>query len=168
VIFLAFRNPRESVTRRLILAAIESQPGCTKAEICRTTGLSWGSVSHHIRRCTRLGHVRAIKTDRKVFLYLPTIHSDQMTMMRLLRNDVVQRLVSEVRGHPGTGINALSRSLDVSRKIIRRHLADLVYAGVMERSADYRPKFRVVHMPVDLELPPRDSRTEALSERLGR
>lgn len=151
-------------TRDVILAAIESCPGATKAEICRMTGLSWGAVSHHIRTCTRAGTVRAMKTDRKVFLYLSTVQTDQMALMRLLRNDLVARMVDEVRGNPGLGINALSRRLDTSRKVIRRHLADLVYAGVLERSDDYRPKFRVLQPPgedggqrrdLEAHLPPR-------------
>ena len=165
--FLAFRSGRISPTRESILAAIESHPGVTKAELCRMTGLSWGAVSHHIRHCTRDGNVRTVQTDRKVFLYLSGVHTDQLTLMRLLRNDLAMRVVSEVKEHPGMGINDLSKRLDISRKVVRRHLADLVYAGVMERSEDYRPKFRVVQNPGELAFLRRDQDADG-HERLGR
>ncbi len=166
MIVLAFRKTRDSPGRDLILAAIQSNPGCTKAELCRMTDLSWGAVAHHVRHCIRLGRVRSIKTDRKVFLYLANVHADQMALMRLLRNHLVQRLVREVQGQPGTGINALSKRLDASRKVIRRHLSELVFADVMERSSDYRPKFRVVNPPSESALAPHEN--ALLHERLVR
>lgn len=150
MIFLAFRRPAASPSRQAILDAVAGNPGCTKADLCRMTGLSWGAISHHVRNCARAGDLRQHRTDRKVYLYAASVHADQMAHMRLLRDETNVRLLMEIHAHPGVGINALSRSMETSRKIIRRHLADLVDVGVLERSQHYRPRFKVALMPKEL------------------
>lgn len=157
MVFLGFRGPRDSEARRRLQQAIQTHSGVTKAELCRLTGLSWGTVFHHIRSLVRLDQVRVVRTNRRVYIYGRDIHSDQFAALRLLRDETIGKILDQVRSRPGVGINALSRSLNVSRKTIRRHLGDLVDAHIVEKSPDYRPRFQMTpsfaEPPVERPLP---------------
>lgn len=142
MIFLVARRSR-SENRRQVHDAIRRNQGITKTELCRLIGLGWGTVSHHVRHLVKLGVVRQLRTKRRVFLYDGDVRGEQMMLMRLLRDDNSKRIMEHVRANPGHGIQAASRALDMSRKTIRRYLADLVDVGIVDKSQDYRPKFRL-------------------------
>ena len=139
---------RTTPLRDRVLRAIEECQGITKAEICRKSGLSWGTVSHHVRQLTRAGAIRFQATDRRIYLFGADVASSQMTLMRLMRDETTQRILDHVRVHPRTGIQDLSRALRLSRHTVRRYMSDLVDAHVLLRTDDYRPKFSVSEAPL--------------------
>jgi predicted transcriptional regulator len=138
---MAFRRLRETAKRGRVVEVVGQHHGITKAEICRLTGLSWGTVSHHVRQLHRLGELRLQPTDRRVYLFRSTVQTEQMTLMRLMRDETTQRIMDQVRANPGIGIQEVSRALSTSRKIIRRYMADLVDVEILSKTDDYRPKF---------------------------
>lgn len=131
-------------TRWRLLATIAAKPGCTKSDLCRSTGLSWGSIYHHITQFRAEGKIRLVQTDRRVFLYLADVPVDQLSTLRLQHDALKGTLLAHVRQEPGIGINALSAAVGLSRKIVRRHLNELVSGGLLDRTPDYRPRFSCV------------------------
>lgn len=139
---LADRNG--PATRRAILGRLRDDPGLTKSQVCRSLGLAWGTVSHHVRilereqalvRRTVLGFSR---------LYAAGSRGPEASLLPLLRETIVPRLLQRIGSNPGVGIQALSREMALGRKVVRRKLEAMVELGLLERSPDYRPKFFVL------------------------
>lgn len=108
----------------------------------RQAGLAWGTIHYHLRV---LATERQLVFKRKfgwIRIYTPDA-TEELQLMPLMRRSLVTHLVDLVRQTPGIGIQELSTTTQVSRKIVRRHLNDLVGHGVLERSSDYRPRFYV-------------------------
>src|SRR5688500_5995596 len=117
-------------TRARIVETVAQHPGASKSEVCRLTGLSWGTVSHHLAVLAREGAVVSKPAGSAVRFRLPGVTSQQALIVRLLSGDIPLRLVEELAGRPGLRLRDLTLALGVSRKIIRRHLMTLEEAGV--------------------------------------
>lgn len=130
-------------TRQEILNIAAHSPGLTKTQICRKMGLALGTISHHIRILEAEQKISRRKIHGWTRLYIPSTPSIEMWLMPLLRENIVHHLLAEIEKRPGLGIQDLSKTLGLSRKIVRRQLGALVGTGAVTRTESYRPKFFV-------------------------
>jgi predicted transcriptional regulator len=173
--FTAFRKSPPATTRELVLSAIGTNPGITKAELCRLTGLGWGTVYHHVRHLMRNADVRAQGTRRRVYLYTSSVHSEQLHLMRLMRDEAYGSIIGELQRNPGSSLADLGRNLDFTRKMIRRFMADLHSVGVVAKTEEYHPKYslalpiraQVSQAPPTVGVPVRQSGPQQSAGQIG-
>lgn len=130
-------------TRLEIINTLRHEPGFTKSQLCRFLGLSWGTISHHVRLLEGEGAIvgRALHGRRRLFV--AHTRPDDMVNTQLARNPIVPRLLDLLDGTPGVGIQALAGELSVDRRIVRRNLDVLIDAGLVQQTRDYHPRFFV-------------------------
>lgn len=131
-------------TRREILTTLQHEPGLTKSQLCRALDLSWGTVSHHVRLLERTGALVRRRLFGRDRLFLPDVTGDDMALGQLARHAGVTRLLDLLAQRPGVGIQALALTLDVDRRMVRRHLDLLIENGLVAQTPDYRPRFFVI------------------------
>lgn len=142
-LFLAWKrgtSQGESVRARIV-EIVRQSPGIYKSELARLSGLSWGSVNHHLRVLRRSGELVVDRRRALANVYPAGTSADHIRWIGLLGRPDNPDLVGYLRDHPGHGVQSMSQHYNISRKIIRRHLARLEEVGLVTRSEDYRPKF---------------------------
>lgn len=130
-------------TRAEILNAVATTPGLTKSQLCRKIGLAWSTISHHIRVLESDGRLMRREIHGWTRMYVSSTPTLEMELMPLLRDNFIPQLLQELERRPGIGIQTLSATFGISRKVIRRQLNALVSAGAVSKTATYRPKYFV-------------------------
>lgn len=130
-------------TRAHLIEFIERSPGIHISELCRTADLAWGTVQHHLHRLESEGRIRLQRDGRVTRLFSGATSDRDVTLLSLLHRDISAQIVVNLARMPQAGIQDLSDALQVSRKTIRRHLATLVDAGVVDREGGYRGLFEL-------------------------
>ncbi len=118
-----------------------ANPGIHKVDLANQVGLSWSSVAHHLRVLERDGRINLVRVGR-------TVHATPVTFTRALAGHLalvhpgtrrtLALLFSDVRGH---GATDLGRQLGLTRKQVRRHLHELVRAGLAWTDGAYHPRY---------------------------
>lgn len=147
-----------------ILAIVAQRPGIHKSEICRSLGLSWGTLSYHLRRLKARGEMVIVASGRETRLFPPRIPQAQFQMLARLHNPVDAAIIGQLSGAPTLRADDLSANLGLSLQVIRRHLATLVHEGLVTPDGDYARRFQLVpstsvpRIPLGSEglAPPRD------------
>jgi predicted transcriptional regulator len=132
---------RGEATRLTILGLIRSHPGIHKAELSRRTALSWGTIVYHLGVLKRTGRIVTERHRNLEMAYEARVSPQERHWIGVLGRSEGPDLVDHLRAKPGDGVQSMSRHYNLSRKVIRRHLARLEEAGIVVRSVDYRPKF---------------------------
>lgn len=134
-------TPRGETARARIQELVDKNPGIHKSKLSRLSGLSWGSINHHLKILRRAGNLVVQKQRHRAIIFPAGTPPELMRFIAMLGRPDRPDLVDYVRQNPGQGVQSMSRHYGVSRKIIRRHLAQLEDIGLIVRSEDYRPKF---------------------------
>lgn len=134
-------TPRGEKARARIRELVDQNPGIHKSRLSRLSGLSWGSINHHLQVLRRTGGLIVQKQRHRAVIFPGGTPPEQMRFVAMLGRPDRPDLVDYVRQNPGQGVQSMSQHYGVSRKIIRRHLAQLEDVGLIVRSEDYRPKF---------------------------
>lgn len=132
-----------SASRDRLLALIHRQPGVHKSALCEATGLAWGTVDYHLRMLARGGLVSAQPAGRATRLFPALLLARQREQLAALAEPPASRIAALLRRSPGQGNQALSQRLDLSSKVVRRHLLRLVSEGLVEREGTRRPVYRL-------------------------
>jgi predicted transcriptional regulator len=147
ILLLAWsRTYEDHSARDLLLELVQRSPGIHKSELHRASGLGWGTVTHHLDVLLRHGRLKGVKRGKLLHLFPPDRRPEAELYLAALRDPMHQSILSRL-GEPaaagdGAGIQELSRALNLSRKVVRRHLTALGDLGLVERTAEYRPRFR--------------------------
>lgn len=138
-----YKDRNGPATRLEMVNALRHEPGLTKSQLCRFLGLSWGTISHHVRRLEAEGFIvrRAMYGRRRLFV--ADTAPDHMVTSQLARNPVITRLLNRLDETPCIGVQALARGLAVDRRIVRRNLDLLIDVGLVQQTRDYHPRFFV-------------------------
>jgi len=141
---------RGNAARRDIVAAIKRHAGITRSEIVRATGLSWGSVTHHIKQLSERGEIQAARLGRRTIYHTGRREATSLAVVRLLRTEPNSVMVLRVlnRGSPLT-IEWMATKLGVGRKTVRRHLALMLDAGLVGLSATRRVRYELRWVPLE-------------------
>ena len=131
-------------TRDRILGLVRTQPGLHKMAVCRALGLSWGTVSYHVRRLVRAREISANSPrGREVRLFAAGVDEQQRRWITALRDGLDPALVDHLDRAPDSGLAQMSEALNVSRRIIQRHLGLLDQGGLLMSDGRWRAKYRL-------------------------
>lgn len=136
-------DPAAGASRARLLALIHRQPGVHKSALCEATGLAWGTVDYHLRLLARGGLVSAQPAGRATRFFPALLVAREREQMAALAEAPASRIAALLRRSPGQGNQALSERLDLSSKVVRRHLLRLVREGLVEREGTHRPVYRL-------------------------
>ncbi len=132
-----------SQTRHKVWTIIQADPGVHKSDICRLTGLSWGTVSHHISRLHGSGRIRLHRMNNRALLFPLDVPRERWEEMAVLRNPQAVQVLDLLVREPRATVPRLAELLGASAKSIRRTLANLQNAGLIAKRGQVRPQFRV-------------------------
>lgn len=131
-------------TRQEILNSLQAEPGLTKSQLCRLLDLSWSTISHHVRLLEAQQSIERRILWGRTRWFVQGTSRERIEMSPIARNHIATCLLFAVVQNPGIGIRALSTSLSIDRRAIRRHLDLLIDAGLVAQTTAYRPQFFVI------------------------
>lgn len=134
---------RGQESRDAITNAVSCHPGATRSQLCRLTGLAWGSVAHHVDAMKARGELVAVRRGARELHFHPLTPAAHRHILAVLCDRLALRIVEKMRQTDSLGIQRLAGSLEESRKTVRRHLSILRDAQLLEESDDYRPRFHL-------------------------
>jgi predicted transcriptional regulator len=129
--------------RESILAHIDRNPGISKGELSRATGLSLGSIRHHLFIMRRQRAIQYHRDGRRTGVYPMALSPEQMFWVGALREPITKGIMEHLEQNPDLGIQDLSHHLGLNRKTVRRYLITLEDAGIVSATDHFRPKFRM-------------------------
>lgn len=142
ILFLAAR--KDGARRRAdLLAAIQADSGIHVAELAKRAGLSWHTTMYHLRILQRRRLVEVEKGDRERRAFpagLPATHRAWLAALRVGDAAEVLRLLQQ---DPRQSIPGLSRRMGYSEKVVRRQIANLAQAGLVQRRGQLRPVYEL-------------------------
>ncbi len=141
----ALRHP----TRIKLMAIVEAHPGITLTSLRDAVGCSWGTIQHHTRALERRGRLRSEPVGRSRRFFTDTVSPARRRGLALLRRGRVQDLVDAIARAPGRKQRELTEGLNLTRKVLRSYVDDLVAAGLVVETQESRA--RVYHPTVALE-----------------
>ena len=126
--------------RGRILNTIFVEPGIHKSEICRRTGLGWGTVGYHLHKLRVDKYISTVRANGRLITIPREIpHGDALTVHALRQpptRSILRHLLEARQGTVG-----LSNEFGMSRKVMRRHLSTLADAGLIARGEGHRGRF---------------------------
>lgn len=146
-------------TRGDILELVQSQGGLHKSELCRATGLGWGTICHHVQALEREQRIDIERHGRQTWAFSSKIDPEIRPLFVALTNGERRDLLSDLAHRSEVTITGLCDELTMSRKVVRTHLTHLVDAGAVERHGSRPHRYRV--KPAALALAKRLFRTPA-------
>lgn len=143
--------------RARILELVEQNPGVTLTALRERVGCSWGTIHHHTQVLERRGRLRSEAVGRSRRFFLAATAQPTRRRMALLRKGRVGELVRAIRDRPGCMQRDLTEGLNLTRKVLRTYVDDLVAQGLVEERQ--HPRARTYHPTQALsalldELPP--------------
>ncbi|MEA3203569.1 MAG: hypothetical protein QOI63_1244, partial [Thermoplasmata archaeon] len=140
-----------AATRGSILEAVRRQPGASRSELLRLTGLSWGAVAHHVRGMLERGELREQVVGRRSYYYADGAEPSLLPFTRLLRTEPQATDILHVLNRNGpASIQHISRDLALDRKTVRRHVTAMLEAGIVGLTRRHRARFELRSIPLDL------------------
>ena len=132
-----------AASRARILSAVQGDPGLHVSLLAQQAGLSWHATIYHLRVLERQGLVQVEKGGRERRAFptgVPDVHRAWLAAMRLGEAvDVLRALMQD----PRQSIPDLSRRMGHSEKVVRRQVANLAQAGLVQRHGQLRPVYEV-------------------------
>lgn len=121
---------------------IRKNPGIHKSELCRITGLAWGTVGHHLRVLKKEDSIQVFHVGRVVHVTPSNVAELMQTHPALLAPDARKILHSLAQSKFDLGPTSIARDLDMTTKQVRKHLSSLQKSGLVEEDGAYHPRFR--------------------------
>lgn len=141
IVFLVRRDGGASRSR--ILSAVQADPGIHVSLLAEQAGLSWHATIYHLRVLERQGLLQVEKGGRERRAFptgVPESHRTWLAAMHLGEAVEVLRALME---DPRQTIPDLSRRMGHSEKVVRRQVANLSQAGLVQRHGQLRPVYEV-------------------------
>lgn len=141
IVFLVRRDGAASRSR--ILASVQADPGVHVSQLAQEAALSWHATIYHLRLLERQGLVQVEKGGRERRAFptgVPDAHRAWLAAMHL--GDAVEVLRALLQD-PRQTIPDLSRRMGHSEKVVRRQVANLSHAGLVQRHGQLRPVYEV-------------------------
>lgn len=154
MILFGRRGPyrRSESTRNAIVEAVKAQPGASRSDLLRLTGLSWGAVAHHVMRLVERGEIRTHRVGGRTYFFAEGVEPNMLPFLRLLRTEPPATEILRVLNRNGpASIQKLSRELALDRKTVRRHVVAMVDAGLVGLTRHGRPRFELRSLPLDAQ-----------------
>lgn len=136
-----------SPTRQRLLALVAEQPGINKSRLCTRLGVAWGTVAYHVHILASAGLVDVESVGREVNLFPRGLAEGQRRLLKALRDPAAVQVVEALGAVREASLQGLSTQLGLSRKVVRRHLAQLLAAGLVQDKGTRRARYALVASP---------------------
>ncbi|MFA5944450.1 MAG: winged helix-turn-helix domain-containing protein [Candidatus Thermoplasmatota archaeon] len=133
--------------RERLLALVHEQPGINKSALCGRLGIAWGTVSYHVTILADAGLVDVEAEGRETNLFPRGLAEGRRRLLRVLREPMAQQVLGALGLVREGGLHELSAQLGQSRKIVRRHLSQLLAAGLVQDKGTRRPRYALAASP---------------------
>lgn len=120
-------------TRKRICDAVRRQPGIHKSALTEELGLGWGTISYQLRLLCQQGTLRSWSRGREVRVFPANFPPDRLRWLSALHNAPAAAIITRLADRPGQGVQGLARAMDVSARVLRRHLSMLRDEGIVRR-----------------------------------
>jgi predicted transcriptional regulator len=146
VIFFAGRGKGSKdgqASRARIRELVQAEPGIHVSQLADRLGLSWHTIAYHLRMLETTRDIVLEKEGRERRAYpagISYVHRRWLAGLRTARAaDVLRSLLDD----PRQTVPALSRRMGYSEKVVRRQVANLAEAGLLERHGKLRPVYEL-------------------------
>lgn len=130
-----------NLNRARLLALIRDQQGIHRSALVRSSGLSWGTVYHHVACLHRLRLIRQLTVHGRICLM--TNDAASLTSQPALLLPAAARILDLLQENGTASPTAIAKQLNLGPKTVRRHLDALSRAGLVASDACYHPRFRL-------------------------
>jgi predicted transcriptional regulator len=127
--------------RTRILETVVADPGINKSELSRQLDVAWGTVCYHVAALVRDGLVASEAAGRERSLFPPGIDPRLRPALAATREPEAKRVLQALRAVRQANLFELAETTQLSRKVVRRHLASLMMAGLVINPALGRPRY---------------------------
>lgn len=127
--------------RQRIIAAIRADPGIHVSLLAKRVGLSWRTTLYHVVILQGQGVIDSDRKLRERRLFPTEVPALHRAWLSALRNDNAIEVLRLLAASPLQSIPDLSHRLGSSEKVVRRQVANLVNAGLVERHGHFRPTY---------------------------
>lgn len=147
ILFLAERRDGAG-SRVKILQAVRQDPGIHVSLLAKRAGLSWQTTRYHLKILASQGLVQIDKGGRERRAFPLGVSTTHRSWLAALRTGEAAQVLRLLLADPGQTIPALSRRMGHSEKVVRRQIANLSNAGLVQRKGHLRPMYEpAVHSP---------------------
>jgi predicted transcriptional regulator len=148
ILFFAAERRDGIGSRDRILQAVREDPGIHISLLAKKAGLSWQTTRYHLRILAAHGLVQVDKGGRERRAFPLGVSTTHRSWLAALRTDEAAQVLRLLLADPGQTIPALSRRMGHSEKVVRRQIANLSQAGLVQRRGHLRPLYEpAVHSP---------------------
>jgi DNA-binding IclR family transcriptional regulator len=147
ILFLAERRDGAG-SRVKILQVVRQDPGIHVSLLAKRAGLSWQTTRYHLRILQTQGLVQVDKGGRERRAFPLGVSTTHRSWLAALRTGEAAQVLRLLLTEPGQTIPALSRRMGHSEKVVRRQIANLSQAGLVQRKGHLRPLYEpAIHSP---------------------
>lgn len=135
---------------------MREKPGINKSALCGELGVAWGTVAYHIGVLADAGLVEVEAAGREANLFPKGLAGHRRRMLVALRQPEARQVFGAVAAVREISLRDLCLRLGMSRKTVRRHVTQLLQAGLVEDKGSRRPRYAVLAGPghAGLQTPP--------------
>lgn len=127
-----------SPARRVILTAIQHEPGLPVSHLKNCLGTGWGTLNHHLRILTESGHISRIKHGRRVLAYPEDDAGTHVASDALLSGKTARRIAEAIHDKTAQTIPELERVTGASSRVIHHHVRRLLDLGLITSASATR------------------------------
>lgn len=142
-LFFVARGRDGAASRALIRAVVDAEPGIHVSRLADRTGLSWHTIAYHLRMLEATGILAVEKRGRERRAYPVAVSEVHRRWLAGLRTERAADVLRSLLEDPRQSVPALSRRIGYSEKVVRRQVANLAEAGLLERHGTLRPVYEL-------------------------
>lgn len=117
--------------RASIIAFVRRRPGASVTQICKETGISWGTAQHHLHILQIGGFTKSLSFGRTRMTFPSDFNDSRLEIIAALRDAPVKELARAVLEGPGRMQVELCQLLGFTRKMFRHRVDVLIAAGLV-------------------------------------
>lgn len=134
-------------TRERICEAVRRQPGIHKSALKEELGLGWGTIVYQLQVLCERGVLRTWSRGRHVHVFPANFAPDRLRWLSALYNAPAAAIITRLAAMPGQSVQVLARTIGVSTRVLRRHIAVLRDEGIVRCDEGLRPRYWLTTEP---------------------
>jgi predicted transcriptional regulator len=127
--------------RDRIRAEVAREPGIHVSELAQRIGVSWHTTAYHLGVLAKSRSVLLEKGGRERRVFPAGMPSHHRRWLVALRSEEAAEVLRLLLKDPRQSVPVLSRRMGFSEKIVRRQVARLAEAGLVDRLGELRPVY---------------------------
>lgn len=128
-------------TRDRLMSLIRADPGVHKSDLCRMTGLSWGSISHHLQVLGRHRRIQLHMAGKRTMVFPAEVRQELWSALSALRDPRAAATVDHLKAVGRASLKEMAAHLGTDAKTTRRILQRLEEVAIVHKQGYTRPRF---------------------------